>query len=239
MIGIILAGGKGTRLGEMTRVTNKNLLPIGDAPLIYHPIYKMRDVGIKEILIVTGTEHMGDFVELLGSGKRFGCNFTYKIQDQPLGIAHALGLWSDICREKCVMVLGDNVFEDSFEGFVKEAMDNPDKAIVGTTEVDNPTAFGNVEFDSKQNIVRIVEKPKEALSSSIVIGLYSYPVDVFDVIKNLKPSNRGEFEITDVNNYYLENKRLGCYPLKGFWVDAGTIPNWHKANKFFGGKYYS
>jgi glucose-1-phosphate thymidylyltransferase len=233
MIGIILAGGKGTRLGELTRVTNKCVLPLGDAPMIYHSIKKMVHSGINEILIVTGTEHMGGFVELLGSGKRFGCNFTYKVQDEALGIAHALSLWSGICREKCVVILGDNVFEDDLDDFVHLSAIHPYRAFVGITAVDNPTAFGNIEFNKDCSIKQIVEKPKVALSSHIVTGLYSYPSDVFDVIKTLKPSARGEYEITDVNNHYLGLGKLDCYRLQGWWIDAGTVENYHKANRKF------
>lgn len=233
MIGIILAGGRGLRLGELTRVTNKNLLPLGDKPLIYHPVEKMVECGITKILIVTGTEHMGDFVELLGSGSRFGCSFTYKVQDEPRGIAHALGLWEGICNERCMVILGDNVFGDSLVGFVEQTKKYPDCACVGITKVDNPVAFGNVEFHKDDiRIKRIVEKPKEALSPYIVTGLYSYPPNVFDVIKTLKPSNRGEYEITDVNNYYLEKSKLSCWHMSSFWVDAGSIENYYIANKF-------
>jgi glucose-1-phosphate thymidylyltransferase len=229
--GIVLAGGKGTRLGELTRVTNKHLLPVGPWPMVYHPIKKLIGAGIHDILLVSGTEHMGDFVELLGSGREHGCLLTYRVQDEAGGIAQALGLAENFARHsRTVVILGDNIFADPLTPLVKEANAHPDWAWITLKQVPDPGRFGVAELRDQQ-VVGIEEKPKQPKSDYAVAGVYVYPPDVFDVIKTLKPSARGELEITDVNKYYLERGRLGASFLKGYWTDAGTLESLAHANQ--------
>ncbi len=236
MIGVILAGGRGTRLKELTRAVNKSLLPLGDEPIICHQIRKLVGAGVEHICVTTGTERIGQLVDQLGSGSRYGCVLTYKVQEGALGIAHALGLWVGVVREKCVVVLGDNVFEDDLTDFVIYSDAMPRMAVVAVTEVSNPEAFGNIMLHPDGKGIRaIVEKPKVALSPHIVAGIYSYPPDVFNVIAGLVPSARGEYEITDVNNHYLSQGRLVPHRLHGYWIDAGTPENYRRANQLAGG----
>jgi glucose-1-phosphate thymidylyltransferase len=220
--GVILAGGKGTRLGELTKVTNKHLLPVGPYPMVYHPLYKLTGAGMTDVLLVSGTEHMGDFVELFGSGKDYGCRLTYRVQDEAGGIAQALGLAELFCtNSRAVVILGDNIFEDPLHAMMADADKHPDWAWVALKEVHDPGRYGVAELDG-QRITGIEEKPKNPKSNWAVAGIYVYPPDVFQVIKNLKPSGRGELEITDVNNYYLQQGRLGSTKMNGYWTDAGT-----------------
>ena len=232
--GVILAGGKGTRLGELTKVTNKHLLPVGPFPMIYHPLKKMVGAGIKDILLVSGTEHMGDFVELLGSGRAYQCNLTYRVQDEAGGIAQALGLAQLFCHEvRSLVILGDNIFQDSLASFVAAAEAKPNHAWVMLKRVHDPQRYGVAEVKGEA-IISIEEKPKKPKSDYAVAGIYLYPPDVFSVIKTLKPSGRGELEITDVNRYYLEKGRLGYRPLDGYWTDAGTLESLAHANQLVG-----
>lgn len=229
--GIVLAGGKGTRLGELTKVTNKHLLPVGPWPMVYHPIKKLIGAGINDILLVSGTEHMGDFVELLGSGREHGCHLTYRVQDEAGGIAQALGLAENFARDsRSVVILGDNIFAAALGPLLKEANEHPDWAWIALKQVHDPGRFGVAELLGKQ-VVGIEEKPKQPKSDYAVAGIYVYPSDVFAVIKTLKPSARGELEITDVNRYYLERGRLGASFLNGFWSDAGTLESLSHANQ--------
>jgi glucose-1-phosphate thymidylyltransferase len=229
--GIILAGGKGTRLGELTKVTNKHLLPVGPYPMVYHPLKKLAGAGVRDILLVSGTEHMGDFVELLGSGREHGCSLTYRVQDEAGGIAEALGLAALFCGNvRCVVILGDNIFFDSLQPMMAEAAKHPDHAWVALKQVPDPSRYGVAEL-SGQRVVSIEEKPKKPKSDFAVAGIYVYPPDVFGIIKGLKPSKRGELEITDVNRHYLEHGRLGSTFLPGYWTDAGTLLSLAVANQ--------
>jgi glucose-1-phosphate thymidylyltransferase len=229
--GIILAGGKGTRLGELTKVTNKHLLPVGPYPMVYHPLKKLVGAGITEILLVSGTEHMGDFVELLGSGRAYGCHMTYRVQDEAGGIAQALGLAEFFSRDaRSAVILGDNIFFDPLPPLLNESNAHPDFAWVALKRVPDPGRYGVAELDGKR-VVAIEEKPQKPKSDYAVAGIYIYPADVFDVIKTLKPSKRGELEITDVNRYYLEKSRLGYSTLSGYWTDAGTPDSLLLANE--------
>jgi glucose-1-phosphate thymidylyltransferase len=229
--GVILAGGKGTRMGELTKVTNKHLLPVGPWPMVYHPLKKLTGAGLNEILLVSGTEHMGDFVELLGSGKDHACRLTYRVQDEAGGIAQALGLAEHFCTgSRSLVLLGDNVFRDPLISFVERANTRPDWAWIGLKEVHDPGRYGVAELQG-ENVVSIVEKPKEPKSNFAVVGIYLYPPDVFNIIKTLKPSGRGELEITDVNNYYLKQGRMGYSTLDGYWTDAGTLDSLDTANE--------
>lgn len=229
--GVILAGGKGTRLGELTRVTNKHLLPVGPFPMVYHPLKKLVDAGIRNVLLVSGTEHMGDFVELLGSGREQNCALTYRVQDEAGGIAQALGLAELFARDaRCVVILGDNIFFDRLEPMLSASSLKPDHAWVALKQVPDPGRYGVAEL-SGDRVVGIEEKPASPKSDFAVAGIYVYPPDVFTVIKTLKPSRRGELEITDVNNFYLNQGRLGWTRLEGYWTDAGTPDSLLHANE--------
>src|SRR5262245_23456706 len=229
--GVILAGGKGTRLGELTKVTNKHLLPVGPYPMIYHPLKKLVEAGVKDILLVSGTEHMGDFVELLGSGRQHQCELTYRVQDEAGGIAQALGLAEAFCRDsRCIVLLGDNIFEDSLAGLLAAANKHPDDAWIAVKRVPDPGRYGVAEMKGKR-IVGIEEKPRRPKSDFAVAGIYVYPPDVFAAIKQLRPSGRGELEITDVNMHYLKVDRMGYSVLQGYWTDAGTPDSLALANQ--------
>ncbi|MEX2640647.1 MAG: sugar phosphate nucleotidyltransferase [Balneolales bacterium] len=227
MKGIILAGGTGSRLYPLTKVTNKHLLPVGNKPMIYYPIAKMLDAGIEEILIVTGTDHMGDVVNLLGSGREFGCRFTYKVQDEAGGIAQALGLAENfVGGDSMLVILGDNIFSSSLKDAVKAYASG---ARILVKEVPDPSRYGVAEIRG-EHIVGIEEKPDDPKSSYCVTGIYLYDSEVFDHIRNLKPSGRGELEITDVNNFYIRNQQMKFDVLHGWWTDAGTFDSYRAAN---------
>ncbi len=229
--GIILAGGTGSRLMPLTKVTNKHLLPIGQKPMIYYPIEKLTSIGIREILIVTGIEHMGDVVSLLGSGKQFGCHFTYKVQDEAGGIAQALGLAENFAqRQPVIVILGDNVFEDNLKDYADRFISQKTGARVLLKQVPTPQRFG-VALLSDDKIIGIEEKPKKPKSDYAIIGIYFYDASVFDVIRELKPSGRGELEITDVNNAYITKNQLAYDILEGWWTDAGTFESLDRANE--------
>ncbi|MFL5341952.1 MAG: sugar phosphate nucleotidyltransferase [Gemmataceae bacterium] len=229
--GVILAGGKGTRLGELTKVTNKHLLPVGPFPMVYHPLKKLVDAGVRDILLVSGTEHMGDFVELLGSGREHKCSLTYRVQDEAGGIAQALGLAELFCRDaRVVVILGDNIFQDRLNGMMQAAAKKPDHAWVALKQVPDPGRYGVAELKG-ETVVGIEEKPANPKSDMAVAGVYIYPKDVFSVIKTLKPSRRGELEITDVNTHYMKAGRLGWSTLEGYWTDAGTPESLLVANQ--------
>ena len=229
--GIILAGGTGSRLMPLTKVTNKHLLPIGQKPMIYYPIEKLTSIGIEEILIVTGIEHMGDVVSLLGSGKQFGCRFTYKVQDEAGGIAQALGLAENFAqRQPVVVILGDNVFEANLKDYADRFISQKTGARVLLKQVPNPQRFGVAQV-SGDKIIAIEEKPKKPKSDYAIIGIYFYDASVFDIIRGLKPSARGELEITDVNNAYITKGRLAYDILEGWWTDAGTFESLDRANE--------
>lgn len=229
--GIVLAGGKGTRLGELTKVTNKHLLPVGPLPMVYYPLKKIVGAGIREVLLVSGTEHMGDFVELLGSGKDHQCSLTYRVQDEAGGIAQALGLAETYCAgHRCLVILGDNIFHNPVRPLLLEANEHPDWAWVGLKQVPDPGRYGVAELKGRQ-VVTIEEKPASPKSDYAVIGVYIYPADVFEIIRTLRPSSRGELEITDVNNYYLARGRMGYSILDGYWTDAGTLDSLAVANQ--------
>lgn len=231
MKGIVLAGGTGSRLFPLTKVTNKHLLPVGQKPMIYHPVEKFVEAGIKEILIVTGVEHMGAVVGLLGSGKDFGCRFTYRVQDEAGGIAQALGLAEHFVHgDLCSVILGDNIFQDSIAGEVRAFTEQGKGARILLKEVSDPQRFGVAEL-SGDHVVKIEEKPKTPKSNWAVTGIYFYDAKVFEVIKTLKPSGRGELEITDVNNYYIREKQLSYGKLKGWWSDAGTFESLNRVNQ--------
>jgi glucose-1-phosphate thymidylyltransferase len=229
--GIVLAGGTGSRLMPLTKVTNKHLLPVGQKPMIYYPIEKMTAIGIEEILIVTGVEHMGDVVSLLGSGKDFGCRFTYKVQDQAGGIAQALALAENFAHSgPVVVILGDNIFQANLKSYADKFIAQKTGARILLKQVSSPQRFGVAEL-SDGKIVGIEEKPEEPKSDYAVTGIYFYDASVFDVIRTLEPSARGEFEITHVNDAYIAKDQLAYDILDGWWTDAGTFESLGRANE--------
>ncbi|AUO06977.1 spore coat protein [Paenibacillus jamilae] len=231
MKGIILAGGTGSRLFPLTKVTNKHLLPVGKYPMIFHSIYKLKKADIMDILIVTGKEHMGDVVNLLGSGRDMGVTFTYKVQDEAGGIAQALYLAKQfVGTDQMVVILGDNVFEDDISPFVENFREQNVGAKLLLQKVHDPQRFGVAEIQN-QRILSIEEKPQVPKSDYAVTGIYMFDHRVFDIVKTLKPSTRGELEITDVNNAYIANGTLTYDILQGWWTDAGTHTSLARANE--------
>jgi glucose-1-phosphate thymidylyltransferase len=231
MRGVVLAGGTGSRLRPLTKVTNKHLLPVGQKPMIYYPIEKLTDIGVREILIVTGVEHMGDVVGLLGSGREFGCRFTYKVQDEAGGIAQALGLAENFANgQSLAVILGDNIFQGSLKGHAERFIEQGHGARLLLKQVLDPTRFGVAEIRDGM-VIGIEEKPQQPKSDYAIIGVYFYDGSVFDIIRTLKPSGRGELEITDVNNAYIDKRQLACDVLEGWWTDAGTFESLTRANE--------
>ena len=229
--GVVLAGGTGSRLMPLTKVTNKHLLPIGHKPMIYYPIEKLVSAGIEEILIVTGVEHMGDVVNLLGSGKDFGCRFTYKVQDEAGGIAQALALAEDFSYgNPLTVILGDNIFRAGLKRYIDRFKTQAKGARVLLKQVKDPQRFGVAEI-SDDRVIKIEEKPQSPRSDYAITGIYFYDASVFDIIRTLKPSARGELEITDVNNAYLEKGELAFDILEGWWSDAGTFESFSRVNE--------
>ncbi len=231
MKGVILAGGLGTRLHPLTKITNKHLLPIYDRPMIYYPLQTLVDAGIDDILLVTGGNNAGDFLKLLGNGKEFGLkhlNYTY--QEGEGGIAEALGLAEYFSEgDSVIVILGDNIIEKSIKTAVDTFKQQGGGAKILLKEVADPQRFGVVELHGEK-VVNIVEKPKQPKSNLIVTGVYMYDSEVFDIIKTLKPSGRDELEITDVNNRYIRDNKMTFEVLDGWWTDAGTFESLYRAN---------
>jgi len=240
MKGVILAGGNGTRLLPLTKSVNKHLLPVGDRSMLQRCVERLTEAGILEIMVVTGGEHLGGIAEALGSGASFGCDFTFKVQDEAGGIAQALWLARNfVVGEPICVLLGDNIFEkpiikakENYEEKFRES--NAPIAMVCLKEVPDPERFGVAVFGDDNRILSIEEKPKEPKSQMAVTGLYFYDDFVFDIISKLKPSDRGEMEITDVNNGYLETGLLEYTILDGWWTDAGTHESYRNANRLVG-----
>lgn len=231
MKGIILAGGTGSRLYPLTKVTNKHLLPVGKYPMIFYSVAKLKEAGIEDILIVTGKEHMGDVVNLLGSGNEMGVTFTYKVQDEAGGIAQALGLAKHfVGQDRIVVILGDNIFSNSIAPYVDSFRRQVSGAKILIKKVDDPQRYGVPEI-FKEHIVSIEEKPQVPKTNFAVTGIYMYDNKVFDIIDKLKPSRRGELEITDVNNAYIINNELTFDEINGWWTDAGTHASLAAANE--------
>jgi glucose-1-phosphate thymidylyltransferase len=231
MKGVILAGGLGSRLHPLTKITNKHLLPIHDQPMIYYPIQTLINAGIDDIMIVTGGNSAGDFLKLLGNGKDFGLkhlNYTY--QEGEGGIADALSLVEHFADDDPIcVVLGDNIIEKNIRSAADEYRSQGGGAKIILKEVHDPQRFGVPELDGSK-VVRIDEKPSEPRSNFAVIGVYFYDNSVFDVIKTLVPSDRGELEITDVNNHYIERGTMSWNELDGWWTDAGTFESLLRAS---------
>jgi len=221
MKGIILAGGTGSRLDPLTRVTNKHLLPVYDRPMIYYPIQTLVEAGITDIMIVSGKGHAGHFLELLRSGEDFGARFSYGVQERPGGIAEALGLCEDFAdKQKIAVILGDNIFADNLSQAVADFVNQPRGAKIFLKTVDNPKSFGVAEI-ADDKIISIEEKPPAPKTNLAVVGAYLYDSWVWEIIKTLKPSGRGELEITDVNNFYVQQGTMTFEILNGWWGDGG------------------
>lgn len=231
MKGVILAGGTGSRLFPLTYATNKHLLPVGPKPMLLHGVDKMREAGITEILIVSGPEHMGDIVRLLGSGASRSCAFTYRVQDQAGGIAEALGLARSFAGDDAICVLlGDNIFEDDLAPQVAHFEAQGGGARVLVKEVPDPQRYGVARVEGER-IAEILEKPADPPSALAVTGIYFYDASVFAIVDGIEPSARGELEITDVNNAYVRAGTLTYGTLDGWWTDAGTMPSYQHANE--------
>ena len=237
--GLICAGGEATRLQELTRITNKHLLPVGRWPMVYYPLQLMQLLGIRDVLLVTGQGHAGDFIDLLGDGHvshrdgdddLFDLDLTYKVQTEPGGIAQVVGMAESFAAgENLVVCLGDNIFEYAEAEAVRAWAGEPGEALIFVKEVPDPERFGVVVYGEDGDVVDVVEKAgvvdtryDAPPSSDAVVGLYCYPPDVFEIIRGLAPSSRGELEITDVNRTYAEQGRLRSARVRGWWRDAGT-----------------
>lgn len=222
MKGVILVGGSGTRLDPLTRATNKHLLPIYDKPMVFYPIQTLVNAGITDIMLVTGGNNAGDFLRLLGNGSDFGLKrLHYTYQDRPAGIAHALGLTRDFAEgDSLLLMLGDNIIEHNLVAARRNFEAQERGARVMLTRVDNPSSYGVVEIENGR-IATITEKPAAPKSNLVQTGIYFYDEGVFDIVAKLRPSGRGELEITDVNNYYLREGELEYDILEGFWADCG------------------
>lgn len=229
--GVILAGGLGTRLHPLTKVTSKHLLPVGNEPMIFHSVKQLTTAGVTDILIVTNPQYVGDFVNALGSGKDFGCEFTYRVQEEAKGIAHALALAEGFAtRGKIVVLLGDNIFEAPIHQAVSDFRTQQTGARVMLKQVDDPERYGVATLDGN-HIVEIEEKPTHPKSDYAVVGVYFYDASVFDIIRTIEPSARGEYEITTVNNAYIRRAELEYTFVQGKWVDAGTFDSLTEAHQ--------
>jgi len=238
MKGLVCAGGEATRLGELTRVANKHLLPVGRWPMIYYPLQLLERAGVESVLVVTGQGHAGQMIDLLGDGRvtvrgtdepLLSLDVTYKVQTEAGGIAQVVGMARDFARgEKLVVVLGDNIFEKSQSAAIQRWAGSDDQALIFVKEVPDPENFGVVVYDGDGRVTDIVEKAgvvdtryDAPPTNEAVVGLYCFPPDVFDLIQQLEPSNRGELEITDVNRHYAKAGRLDVVRIEGWWEDAG------------------
>ena len=226
MKGVLICGGTGSRLRPLTEITNKSLLPVYDKPLLLYPLQTLLDAGIQEIIVISGTEHIDQMASFLGSGSRFGCKFSYKVQDTPGGIAQALGMAEEFAAgDSICAILGDNIYFDNLAADIRSFQEG---AHVFLKEVHDPQRFGVAELQGSR-VVDIEEKPAEPKSSYAVTGCYVYDNRCFDIIKHLSPSARGEYEITDVSRHYAKEGTLQATVLQDEWIDAGTFESLHKA----------
>ncbi|MEK7618224.1 MAG: sugar phosphate nucleotidyltransferase [Patescibacteria group bacterium] len=229
MKGIILSGGTGTRLYPLTKVTSKQLLPVYNKPMIYYPLETLLKAGIKDILIIVSPEHAGGYMELLGSGEDFKARFTYEVQAKPEGLAQAFIIGENfIGQDNVCMILGDNIFEDDFSETIKNFKKG---CHIFLKKVQDPERFGVAEIDANMKVVRVLEKPQKRVSNYAITGLYIYDNRVIGAAKQAKPSARGELEITELHNWYLQKGELDANVVKGDWVDAGTFESLFKASE--------
>lgn len=230
MKGVLLAGGEGTRLRPMTQVTNKHMLPVYDKPMIFYPLQTLVQAGIKEIMIITGGEHIGDIAELLGDGSTVGADLTYKVQKEAGGIAQAIGIAQNfVKRDRFAVILGDNIFlDDNLSEYIKEFQNSRYGACLFLKEVPDANRFGVAELNS--GLIGIEEKPTKPKSNLAVTGLYLYDGVAFDVIQSLNPSARRELEVTDLNNAYIRKGAATFQIIKGQWTDAGTPESLFRAS---------
>ncbi|MBP7774170.1 NTP transferase domain-containing protein [Candidatus Woesebacteria bacterium] len=230
MKGIILAGGSGSRLRPLTKVTSKQLLPIYNKPMIYFPLETLIKAGIRDILIIVAPDHAGDFLKLLGSGSEFGCKFTYEIQDKPAGLPQAFIIGENFMGDDNVtLILGDNIFEDNFTADIAGFKSG---GRIFAKEVPDPERFGVAAFDEHNKVISIIEKPKVPASNYAVTGLYIYDNSVVQKAKSLQPSDRGELEIVDLHNLFLQEGTLDVAFVKGKWLDTGTFESLYEAINF-------
>jgi glucose-1-phosphate thymidylyltransferase len=241
--GIILSGGLGSRLRPITHTINKNLIPVGPQPMLLYPVKKCAEAGITELCLTTGPEHAGAIVNLLGDGSDYKVSLTYRMQKVANGISAAIALAESFADNSNVLVLlGDNLFDAPLTPIIEHFKEFPEHALVYTYKVPDPQRFGVIEYKEDGTPLRIIEKPQTPPSNDAVIGVYAYPAKCngktpFDYIRTLKPSARGELEVTDLNNVYLEMGKLKVHSIEGFWVDAGTFPTLKKANEWAWSKY--
>jgi glucose-1-phosphate thymidylyltransferase len=229
MKGIILSGGSGTRLHPLTKVTSKQLLPVYDRPMIMYPLETLLKAGIKDILIIVAPDHAGDYLKLLGSGKEYGARFAYEVQDKPEGLAQAFIIGEKFIEGDSVcMILGDNIFEDDVSQTIKDFKSG---GHVFVKEVSDPERFGQVKFDDQMNALEVAEKPKVKISDYALTGLYVFDQRASEIAKKLKPSPRGELEVTDIVARYLQTKELKVDIIKGEWIDAGTFESLFRASE--------
>lgn len=234
MKGVILAGGNGTRLAPLTTIINKHLLPVGKYPMIHYGIEKLKQAGIHDILLITGKGSAGDFINYLGSGRQWGVRLTYRIQEEASGIADALELAEPFIAagEKFVVLLGDNLFADDLSFYLKQFRNQKEKAMVLLKQVSDPERYGVPSFKDGR-IEYIYEKPQNPPSSYCVTGIYGYDSDVFERVRQIAPSQRGELEISDVNNLYARDGELAYQTLQGWWTDAGTFSSLLEASHYW------
>ena len=222
MKGVVLAGGKATRLRPLTKVTNKHLLPVYDQPLIYYPMQAMARAGIRDVLVITNPEHAGHFIQLLGSGREFGLHLAYELQEEAGGLAQAVGLAeSFVGSDQMLVLLGDNIFTHDLRGSVERFSTQERGALIFGVEMEHPEQYGVIEMDGER-VIGIEEKPSAPKSHLVQTGIYMYDQHVCAHLKGLKPSARGELEITDLNNIYVNDGTMRCETLDGYWIDAGT-----------------
>lgn len=235
MKGIVLSGGAGTRLRPLTKVTSKQLLPVYNEPMVFYPIRKLLAAGVKEILIIVAPEHCGDFMKVLGSGKDFGqgVRFTYEIQDEPNGIAQAFVIGENFLDDgdNVTLILGDNLFDADISEAISTFESGAHVFVREVPEADR-TRLGIAELDENNKVLSIEEKPAQPKSPYAVTGIYIYDKQVVEAAKSLKPSGRQEYEITDLNNWYLEKGQLSASVLEGEWIDAGTFESYYAANQW-------
>tara|TARA_Y100000034_G_scaffold99307_1_gene121919 strand:+ start:10091 stop:10813 length:723 start_codon:yes stop_codon:yes gene_type:complete len=228
--GIILAGGTGSRLYPLTKVTNKHLLPIGGKPMIDHTILRLVEAGITDIMIITGIEHCGAMMSLLGSGASYDCSFTYRVQDEPNGIGGALSLCRDFVGDSdCVVLLGDNIFQENLEPYVREFQSIEKNCMLFFKRVADPRRYGVGVF-ARKKLIKVEEKPDRPQTDLACVGIYFYSNKVFDILGNMKKSDRGEYEISDINNEFIESGDCTHAVLEGRWSDAGTMSSYHSTN---------